>query len=108
MQRLIQRLMQRPMPRRGARRPAPPPAAAVWPDPGRAMHSLGAAAEKALREGRGVALAPDGVSPPSPDQPAHIGYPIEVAGELQGAVVLDVAPCTDAELQRALRLVHWG
>lgn len=83
-------------------------AAAVWPDAGRAMHYLAPAAERTLREGRGIAVAPDGVSAPSHEQPAYVGYPVQVSGELHGAVVLDLAPRADAELQRALRLVHWG
>ncbi|MBX3669237.1 MAG: efflux RND transporter periplasmic adaptor subunit [Rhodocyclaceae bacterium] len=83
-------------------------AAAVWPDAGRAMHYLGPAAERTLREGRGIAVASDGVSPPSAEQPAYVGYPVQVGGALYGAVVLDLEPRADGELQRALRLVHWG
>lgn len=83
-------------------------AAAVWPDPSRPMQYLGPAAEKTLRERAGVVVAPDGSAPPGRDQPAHVGYPIEVAGELYGAVVLHLAACSEAELQRAMRQVHWG
>jgi RND family efflux transporter MFP subunit len=83
-------------------------AAAVWPDATRNLQALGPAAERALKERRGIVMAPDGVSPPARDQAAHVGYPIEVSGKLHGAVVLDIVPSHDQELQRALRLVHWA
>lgn len=83
-------------------------AAAVWPDPSQAMHYLVPAATKALRDKAGTVVAPDGASAPSRGQPVHIGYPIDVSGVLVGAVVVHLAPCPDVELQRALRLVHWG
>jgi len=82
--------------------------AAVWPSSGRAMHHLGPAAERTLRERRGIAVAADGASAPGRDQPVHVGYPVEVGGELYGAVVLDLAPRGEGDLQRAMRLVHWG
>lgn len=83
-------------------------AAAVWPDPSKPMHHLVPAATQALRDKAGTVVAPDGSSPPNRGQPVHIGYPIDVSGVLVGAVVVHLAPCPDAELQRALRLVHWG
>jgi len=100
-------------------------AAAVWPDATRNVKYLGLAAEKALtercgivdrvvkerrrviehvaKERRGTASG-RGATPPS----AHIGYPIEVSGVLYGAVILDIADLQDQQLQRALRLLHWG
>jgi hypothetical protein len=82
--------------------------AAVWPDPSRDLKYLAHAAEKALRERRGIVVTPDGSSMPMRDQGAHVGYPIEVSGILHGAVVLDIAPGPDLALQRALRLLHWA
>ena len=82
--------------------------AAVWPHAGRNVQYLGPTAEKVLSEKRGVVLAADGVSPPMRDQRTFVGYPIEVAGVLHGAVVLDLAPGPDQALQRALRLLHWA
>lgn len=82
-------------------------AAAVWPDVSRNMQYLGSAAEKVLMERRGVVDH----MPQSPDRgraSAHVGYPIEVAGVLHGAVVLDIGHTSAPDLQRALRLVHWG
>ncbi|HUJ86768.1 MAG TPA: HlyD family efflux transporter periplasmic adaptor subunit [Burkholderiales bacterium] len=83
-------------------------AAAVWPDPARDMQYLTAAAERALRERRGIVLAPDASAAPTRDQSAYVGYPIEVSGVLHGAVVLDLAPGPEHSLQRALRLLHWA
>lgn len=82
-------------------------AAAVWPDPTRDVQHLAAAGKLALTERRGIVVGPDS-APPAPDKPAYVGYPIEVSGELHGAVVLDLAPVPDAALQRALRLLHWA
>jgi hypothetical protein len=37
---------------------------------------------------RGIIVGVDGQSQPPRDQPAHIGYPIEVSGVLHGAIML--------------------
>ncbi len=81
---------------------------AVWPDASHDLRHLTAAAERALSERRGVVVGPDGASRPTRDQPAHIGYPIQVNAVLHGAVVLDIAPGPEQGLQRALRTLHWG
>lgn len=83
-------------------------AAAVWPEASRNMQYLGPAAERVLKERRGLVLNADGAEVGRPDTPAHVGYPIEVSGMLRGAVVLDLSPSLDHELQRALRLLHWA
>jgi multidrug resistance efflux pump len=82
--------------------------AAIWPDASRDLRHLSAAAERALSERRGIVVAADGASIPTRDQSAHIGYPIEVAGVLHGAVVLDMAPGPEQALQRAMRQLHWS
>jgi RND family efflux transporter MFP subunit len=82
--------------------------AAVWPDASRNVRHLGPAAVRTLKEKRGIVAAADGAALARQDQPAHVGYPIEVEQVLHGAVVLDVAPSPEQELQRALRLLHWG
>lgn len=81
--------------------------AAIWPDPSRDMAYLAPSAQRALAERQGV------VDDAKPDAGgtaggAHVAYPVEVAGTLHGAVVLDIAPRPAAELQRVLRLIHWG
>lgn len=82
--------------------------AAIWPEPTRDMRHLSATAERALGERRGIVTAADGQSAPTRDHPAHVGYPIEVAGTLHGAVVLEIAPGPEIGLQKALRLLHWA
>jgi len=100
-------------------------AAAVWPDATRNMKYLSEAAEKALKERRGIVERVFKerrkaaqrvmherrgiVQPLGPGhQSAYVGYPIEVSGVLHGAVILDIAQSPDHELQRALRLLHWA
>src|SRR3989344_6074836 len=83
-------------------------AAAVWPDASHNMQYLGPAAERTLKERRGIVVGADGSSAPKHDEPACVGYPIEVTGALHGAVVLDLQPRPEKELQHALRLLHWG
>lgn len=82
--------------------------AAVWPDPRRDMQYLSAVAQRALQDREGVVAAPGGEGQPGADGLAHVGYPIEVSGELCGAVVFDIGPGPLAELQTALRDIHWG
>jgi len=100
-------------------------AAAVWPDASRNMRYLSSAAEKALKERRGIVERVfkerrkvaervmherRGIvqAMESGHQSAYVGYPIEVSGVLHGAVILDIAHSPDHELQRALRLLHWA
>ena len=82
--------------------------AAIWPDHSHDLTHLGQAAQRVLTERRGIAVAADGQSSPTRDQPAHVGYPIEVSGVLHGAVVLDIAASTEVALQQALRQIHWA
>jgi len=65
------------------------------------ISALVPAAERALRERRGVVertLA----------NAAHVAYPVDVRGRLWGVVVVDAGPCPDAALQDILRRLHWG
>lgn len=82
----------------------------VWPHPQRSVKHLTGAAERAVLERRGLLLRQD--SGGDADSPAREGcdvaYPVEVAGRLHGAVVLDLAPRPDPQLQTALRQLHWG
>ena len=80
---------------------------AAWPDAQSDLQYLGAVAQRALSERRGVATAPDGGTP-TVDGPAHVGYPVEVGGRLIGAVVLDVGAGGTGGLQAVLRQVHWA
>jgi biotin carboxyl carrier protein len=82
--------------------------AAMWPDASRNLQYLGPTAQRALTERRGIVTSTDGERAPRADEPAYIGYPIEVSGVLYGAVVMHLAPSPEAELQRAMRLLHWA
>jgi len=82
--------------------------AAAWPDPRRDLQYLGAVAQEVLEKREGVVAAPGGGCPPGADGVAHVGYPLEVAGLVYGAVVFDIGPGTSAGLQEALRQIHWG
>jgi len=80
---------------------------AAWPDPQRDLQYLGPIAHRALTERQGVVAGADG-GPPAADGAAHVGYPVEVGGRLCAAVVLDIAGSSPAELQSALRQIHWA
>ena len=82
--------------------------AAAWPDPRRDLQYLSPVAQQALQAREGVVSAPGGGQPSGPDGVAHVGYPIEVAGALCGAVVFDLGPGPLTDLQTALRDIHWG
>jgi biotin carboxyl carrier protein len=53
-------------------------------------------------------VAPRKDAPAGAAASVFIGYPIEAVGVLHGVVVLDVAQRPDADLQAALRQLHWG
>lgn len=82
--------------------------AAVWPRPTIDVQYLTPAAERTLNERRGLVVRPDGDPAKPHELRAFVGYPIEVSGELRGAVVLDVAAASEMGLQNALRLLHWS
>ena len=78
--------------------------AASWPDASVNLMHLAPTAEATLKERRGIVHAGENGAAPA----TFVGYPIEVDGRLHGAVVLDLKPRAEAEVQRALRQVHWG
>ena len=82
-------------------------AVAVWPDVRRDMNYLTPTAQQALVERRGV-VAPNPTAKEGTPASTFIGYPVEAVGRLHGVVVLDIAPRPDADLQAALRQLHWG
>ncbi len=85
--------------------------AAAWPDPRRDLQYLGPIAQRALAERCGVVAAPNG-GEPGGDGAAHVGYPVEVGGKLCAAVVFDIGAeggrGGEADLQAALRQIHWA
>ena len=88
---------------------------AVWPDAMQSLGRLGEVAEQALRERRGV-IRP---APPPEDagsaasesmrsaRPMHLAYPLILDQREAGVVALEVA-CADAEVESAMREIHWG
>ena len=82
-------------------------AVAVWPDVRRDMTYLTPTAQQALVERRGV-VVPNKAAKEGTAVSTFIGYPVESVGRLHGVVVLDISPRPDAELQAALRQLHWG
>jgi RND family efflux transporter MFP subunit len=82
---------------------------AAWPEGARPGRHLLRAAEHVLEKRRALALELEAQSGTEAG-PARtvIGQPIEAAGELVGAVVLEVEPRPGAELERALRQLAWG
>ncbi|MCU0595221.1 MAG: GAF domain-containing protein, partial [Desulfobacterota bacterium] len=83
---------------------------AVWPDAKLSMTHLTGAAERALRERRGLLLEGDAVPPPESGYPesVQVAYPLEVSGKLHGVVVLEVDEHPRHEVQAILRYLHWG
>lgn len=79
---------------------------AVWPDVRRSMEHLSAAAERALTQRRGVLLEAGGEGGGAGRY--DVAYPIEVGEQLIGVAVLEVVSLPEAQLQEALRRLHWG
>ncbi len=84
--------------------------AAVWPSPNFSVKHLTGAAERSLRERRGLLIKTD--STHSTEnlliESHHIAYPIEVSGEIHGVVVLEVDQRSANEVQVIMRQLHWG
>lgn len=77
---------------------------AVWPEVARDLSFLGKVAERALIEGRGVIHHPADKS----EQFFHVAYPVEASKHMVGAVVLEMASRSEAEIHALLRQLHWG
>jgi biotin carboxyl carrier protein len=71
------------------------------------MSYLTPTAQQALVERRGI-VAPNKALKEGAPASTFIGYPVESVGRLHGVVVLDISPRPDADLQAALRQLHWG
>ena len=81
---------------------------ATWP-PRQSMKHLTAAAERALVGRRGLLHKREANGHDAPTEERYdVAYPIEIEGHVHGAVVLDVDPRPERELQRVLRQLHWG
>ena len=83
---------------------------AVWPDAKLSMNHLTGAAERALRERRGLLVEnpPDENGKRPFPEAFHVAYPIEVSGKLHGVVVLGVDHPDRSQVQGIMRKLHWG
>lgn len=83
---------------------------AVWPDAKLNLSHLAGAAERALRERRGLLIESDPESTPDIPFPENyqVAYPIEVSGKVHGVVVLGVHHQEKKEVQNIIRQLHWG
>jgi RND family efflux transporter MFP subunit len=83
---------------------------AVWPNARQNVTHLTAAAERSLKERRGLLIKNGFSQDPENTFPEsyHVAYPIEVSGKLHGVVVLEVGPRPKQKLQAVLRQLHWG
>lgn len=83
---------------------------AVWPDAKLNMHHLTVAAERSLKERRGLLVEKDSDPAYRNNFPEnfHIAYPIEVAGKIHGTVVLGVDEHDRTVVQKIMRQLHWG
>lgn len=76
---------------------------AVWPKATLEFSRLGPAVEQVLRERRGVVQ-----STVIEDKPVtHVAYPVFAEDRLAAVIALETT-CPEAEVQKLLRLVHWG
>ena len=83
--------------------------AAVWPHAGRDLQYLSPAAERTLKERRGIVVAAADGSPASREPRVLVGYPIEVyPGRCTVWSCSTWHPARTRALQRALRLLHWA
>ncbi len=84
--------------------------AAVWPYSDFSVKHLTGAADRALKERRGLLLKAN--SPQSPEnvvlETHHIAYPVEVSGKIHGVVVLELYSRPLDEVQAIMRQLHWG
>jgi len=80
---------------------------AVWPDAKMSMNHLTGAAERALKERRGLLIEGDSAEKTYP-QAYHVAYPIEVSDKLHGVVVLEVEQHPKHDVQAVMRQLHWG
>ncbi len=84
--------------------------AAVWPNPNFSVKHLTGAAERGLKERRGLLIKAQSAqsSENLGVERHHIAYPIEASGKIHGVVVLEVDQRPAHEVQEIMRQLHWG
>jgi multidrug resistance efflux pump len=82
---------------------------AVWPDAKLDLNHLTGAAERCLKERRGLLVETETASTRSPfSETHHVAYPIEVSEKLHGVVVLGIDQADKKQVQQMMRQLHWG
>jgi multidrug resistance efflux pump len=75
---------------------------AIWPEAHPDLAPLVPVAERALQQRRGL------LQPQASGAGAFVAYPVELAGEIKGAVVLDAGDRSPSMWQQAQRQLHWA
>src|SRR4051812_16433175 len=82
--------------------------AASWPAGAADFKHLAEAAERALKERRGMALKRLSENGSTPRHSYSIAYPVQVSGRVYGVVALDIDSRSEEALQEAMRQLQWG
>jgi hypothetical protein len=84
--------------------------AAVFPSASHSVTHLAGAAERSLKERRGLLIRNDPSIQGGDALVAgyHVAYPLEVSGRLHGAVIFEVEDLPAQDIQAIMRQVHWG
>jgi RND family efflux transporter MFP subunit len=82
--------------------------AASWPTGTGDFKHLAEAAERALKDRRGMALKRQTENGGGPRTSYDIAYPVQVAGRIYGVVALDIDSRPEEALQEAMRQLQWG
>ncbi len=82
--------------------------AAVFPDVNHDVTHLTSAAERALKERRGVVIRNGAESHPAGSAAYQIAYPLEMSGKLHGVIVLETKDLPPELVQTVMRQLHWG
>lgn len=81
---------------------------AVWPDARVSMQHLTGAAERALKERRGLLVQGDSQGGNVGPEACHVAYPVEVSGKIHGVVVLEVEGSSEeTKIQGLMRRLYW-
>ncbi len=83
--------------------------AAIFPDIAHNVTHLTGAAERSLKERRGLLIRNDvSAGGNQPSGAYHVAYPLEVSGRIHGVVVLETGDLPAQEVQSLMRKLHWG
>jgi len=82
--------------------------AAVWPTPRSDVQYLTKVAEKAITEKRGLFIQSSSAADGSDQTNFHVAFPLMVASQLHGVVILDVTDRSESALQEVLRSLYWS